>query len=114
MKISKTPIVPDQSINIKNPATELEHVYLALLLWQDIWINKFIYKIESKYWINARHMIAACPLCMIYDCHRCILDDCNKFCSTYNEFYKYNNNGAAYKIYLACLKKYNELKSITN
>lgn len=109
MRISKATIKPREDINWETPKTKIEHVYLAVLLWQDIWINKYEFKQESKYYKYIKNMYGLCPLCECYSCPECPLERCIRAGGLFYEWIADRKPSTALLIYRKCLKKYNEL-----
>lgn len=61
-------------INWKNPKTEIEFVFLTMLLWRDIYRNKLSRKSDSKYFAYVKEFTEFCPLCQYYgNCKKCCL-----------------------------------------
>lgn len=115
MKLSKQHIKPRKDINWKEPKTYIEHLYLTILLWQDIWINEYSEKDESKYYVYVAQMKDTCPLCEYlnkyhYRCKHCLLESCEIFGGTPYGIWANTRRKkyGAYLIYRTVLKAYNE------
>ena len=108
---TKPIIKPREDINWRKPTTELEHVYLSLLLWNDIYINKLSGKIDSKYFIYIKNMKFICPLCEFYNfnCSKCFLVNCRPINSLYQSWRLGIKNKYAYHIYKRIEKRYYQI-----
>lgn len=102
-------------INWQEPKTELDHVYLTLLLWHDISRNDYSRKTLSKYHKYVVRMEENCPLCEYYkNCGNCFLLVGEVSCYEDNSMFqlwsqKVDMRGAR-KIYKRCLKKVKRLR----
>ena len=78
-------------VDIHNPKTEADYVYITMLLWFDIYKNNYISKIESKYFCLVKYLISQCGCCAYisktfadyssnfpnYSCKNCFLSSYN-------------------------------------
>ncbi len=66
------------NINWRYPETKLEHYFLSMLLWRDLY-QKGIPKEESVYFKYVFDFPSHCPLCEQHNaCVKCILDGCGE------------------------------------
>lgn len=105
----KKPIVPRKDINWKKPETELEHIYLTMLLWQDIWLNNYKHKSYSKYYKYVKKFFGDCPVCQYHpNCNKCCLLFKNVACmNNKHPYYKWSNTDCdgERKFYAYCIYK---------
>ncbi len=86
-------------INYKKPKERVDYIFLAALLWHDIWKNRLNKKSDSEYFRLAKEMSNECPLCEMIvqfekaECGICPLHDKEK-----NE--SCCENGQAYDLWL--------------
>lgn len=59
---------------VLNPTTELQHMELAWLLWDDLATHGHSNKQRSRYYPKIRYMKLDCPLCEVY------YSNCKKKC----------------------------------
>jgi len=85
-------------INYKEPTTYIDFLTLTMLVWYDIYTNRYTSKTYSKYYQYISNMFNGCPLCQYHKvdssitaikrCCNCILDSCydnNSICQKYHK-----------------------------
>ena len=106
-------------INYKEPTTYIDFLTLTMLVWYDIYTNRYTSKTYSKYYQYISNMFNGCPLCQYHKvdssitaikrCCNCILDSCydnNSICQKWTDIlHNYNYNRYAKEIYEICFKE---------
>lgn len=71
--------MPGLNINWREPTTELEHNFLSMLLWRDMWSNRYGVKEHSRYYYLSNTHKSNCPNCSFYISKKIDEDNCSYF-----------------------------------
>lgn len=74
------------NINWKKPKTKLDFLFLAMLLWRDIYKNNYTRKYQSKYWSIVKIMSGDCPLCESKNLFFETFSGCYGLCCLYDTY----------------------------